>query len=128
MQNFISKDFNYAIVGASENTDKWGFKVLKAMIDNGYKVIPVNPKYTLIYNQECFPTLSDISNKVDVVISIIPSVVTINVVTKCKELGIDKVWMQPGSESDEAIKFCEDNNIECIHHACLVVDGLKTSF
>lgn len=128
MQNFISKDFNYAIVGASDNIEKWGFKVLKALKDNGYNVFPVNPKYTSILEMKCYPSLSDISEKVDVVVTIVPSDITITVVSKCKEMGIDKVWMQPGSESDEAVKFCTDNDIACIHHACLIVDGLKTSF
>ncbi len=34
-------------------------------------------------------------------------------------LGIKKVWMQPGSESEKAIKYCEDNKIDAIHNACV---------
>ena len=50
-----------------------------------------------------------------------------NVVEKCIELEIMKIWMQPGSESVSAIKRCEENGINCIHHACFIVDGLKES-
>ena len=34
----------YGVVGASANRDKYGNKVLRCYIQNGYRVIPVNPK------------------------------------------------------------------------------------
>ncbi|MBU0625936.1 CoA-binding protein [Patescibacteria group bacterium] len=30
--------------------------------------------------------------------------------------------MQPGSESDRAIAYCEMNGIECVHDACIMID------
>ncbi|MCD4704955.1 CoA-binding protein [bacterium] len=39
-------------------------------------------------------------------------------------IGICKIWMQPGSESDLAIKFCEDNNIKYIHDVCVMIENL----
>ena len=33
--------------------------------------------------------------------------------------------MQPGSESEKAIKFCKTNNIKTVYNVCFVVDGLK---
>ena len=64
----------------------------------------------------------------DVVITVVPPKVTEKVVETCRELGIRRVWMQPGSESLDAIKSCKRNRIECMHDACFVVDGLKKMF
>ena len=52
----------------------------------------------------------------------VPPQVTEEIVKICKELGITKVWMQPGSESDTAIKFCEDNDIEVVHGVCVMIE------
>ena len=63
--------------------------------------------------------------KPDFVITIIPPNVTEKTVEQCKILGIDKIWMQPGSESEKAIKFCEENAIQVVHGICIVVDALQ---
>ena len=39
-----------------------------------------------------------------------------------KKLGITKVWMQPGSSSFDAIQYCEDNNIDCMHDVCVMLN------
>jgi len=40
----------------------------------------------------------------------------------CKRLGIRKVWMQPGSESETALNFCKENSIEVVHGVCVMVE------
>lgn len=39
----IDKNFIYAVVGASNNEEKYGYKVFKDLLDAGYKVLPINP-------------------------------------------------------------------------------------
>lgn len=43
----------------------------------------------------------------------------------CKDLGIKTVWMQPGSESEEAIKFGEINGIDVIYGVCIMIEQKK---
>jgi predicted CoA-binding protein len=60
---------------------------------------------------KCYPSLENLPVKPNVVDVVVPPKVTEHTVEICKKLGIMKVWMQPGSESEKAIKFCEKNNI-----------------
>jgi len=48
-------------------------------------------------------------------------------VISCKKLSIMKVWMQPGSESEKAIKFCEENNIDVVYGVCVMIERAKHS-
>ncbi|NOX71295.1 MAG: CoA-binding protein [Candidatus Micrarchaeota archaeon] len=125
---FLDRSNKIALVGASANPEKWGYKLYKKLKNAGFSVFPINPKKPVIDGDESFPSLDELPEKPDVVITVVPPHVTEQVVKKCKELGIGKVWMQPGSESDEAIRFCEENGIDTIHHACFVVDGMNESF
>jgi predicted CoA-binding protein len=59
------------------------------------------------------------------VITIVPPKVTEKTVEQCKILGIGKIWMQPGSESEKAIELCKKNNIELVHGLCIIVDALQ---
>ena len=125
---FLSKKNVIAVVGATVNKEKFGYKVFMALRKMGFKVYPVNPKYSEIEGTPCYPSIGDLPEKPDVVITVVPPRVTEEVVRKCAELGIDKVWMQPGSESEKAIEFCEEKGIKVVHGTCFIVDGLSASF
>ncbi|MEM4888996.1 MAG: CoA-binding protein, partial [Thermosphaera sp.] len=60
--------------------------------------------------------------KPDVVVTVVPPQVTELVVEECKELGVRKIWMQPGSESEKAVEYCEKNNIAVVHGACIMIE------
>ena len=109
----------YAIVGASNNPEKYGYQVTKHLKESGYKVIPINPKHRKIQGIKTYKTLKDCSTKIDTVIFIVPPAVTEQVL-KDMPKQIKTVWMQPGSESEKAINFCKDNSIECIHNTCVL--------
>lgn len=117
----INKDFFYAVIGASTNEEKYGYKVFKDLLDAGYKVIPINPNEKKILWVQVYPTLSSVHKKIDVAIFVTPPAVTEKVLEEVKTLGIVHVRMQPGAESEEAIKFCQENTIECIHNACIMI-------
>jgi hypothetical protein len=51
----------------------------------------------------CYPDLKSLHEKPDVIITVVPPRVTEAVVRVCRELGIRKIRMQPGSESGDAI-------------------------
>ena len=42
LSDMISKDYTYAVVGASDNEKKYGYKVFRDLIQNGYTAIPIN--------------------------------------------------------------------------------------
>jgi predicted CoA-binding protein len=60
--------------------------------------------------------------KPDVADSVVPPKIKEQVVKTCKSLGIKKVWMQPGSESETAISFCRENEIDVVHGVCVMFE------
>ncbi len=129
LDEFLEKKNIIAVVGVSIDKKKWGSQVYRALKPlNFTAVYPVNPKYKKIDADICYSTLSALPKKPDVVITIVQPKITEQIVKKCKKLGINKVWMQPGSESKKAINFCEDNKIQTIHDLCFVINGLKEKF
>ena len=122
---FLNKGNKIAIAGVSVNQKKWGSKIYEALKSAGFHVYPINPKHKRIGPDNCYPNLEALPEIPDVVITVVPLNVTEQVVKQCRKLGIKRVWMQPGSESEKAIKFCKHNNIKVIHDACFVVNGLN---
>ena len=124
-ERFLRKENVIAVVGATTNKEKWGYKVYMKLRGVFSRVYPVNPKYSDILGDICYPGLKSLPEKPDVVITVVPPEVTEKVVVACRELEIRKVWMQPGSESVKATEFCKSNGIEYVSNACFVVDGMK---
>lgn len=122
MHSFINENNKYAVIGVSKNPEKYGHKVFKDLIGAGWDVYPVNPNETEILGHKVFPKVSEINDKIDVVIFVVPPKVTLDVLKEIKEIGINNVWLQPGSESLEAIQYCKDNAINCIHDACIMIE------
>ncbi|MHB1405794.1 MAG: acetate--CoA ligase family protein [Desulfitobacteriaceae bacterium] len=76
------KDLDYyfypeslAVIGASTNTYKAGYQIVKNMLDYGFtgKVYPVNPKEKEVLGLSCYQTLNDIPGNLDLIIIAVPS-------------------------------------------------------
>ena len=114
----------WAVVGASANTEKFGYKVYKALTKDLH-VYPVNPKLTQIDGATCYPSLRQLPEIPGVVNIITPPGATLKVVEECAELQIKKVWMQPGAESEAAINYCLARGISVISDRCAKVEVRK---
>lgn len=115
IQELMSKK-KFAIVGATDNPDKFGFKILHNLKSRGFEVFPINPRLQEIDGTKCYPSLSDIPEKVEVVNFVVPPKVTEAVLKECKKLGLNNIWLQPGSESDAAIQYCRDNGMKLAYN------------
>ncbi len=103
-QAFLQPGFRYAVVGATTNTAKYGYRVLQDLHGAGLPVVGVNPKYTSITGIPCFPDLGSLPWKPDVVIVVVPPHVGVAVVEQAANLGMRRVWLQPGAESDAVLE------------------------
>jgi hypothetical protein len=121
LQDFLRKENVFAVVGVSRNPAKYGHQVYKDLKEAGYIVYPVNPSIDEVLGDRCYHSLSELPERADVVDTVVPPHVTEEIVEECKELGIERVWMQPGSESQQAIEFCRRNSIKVVHGMCVMV-------
>jgi predicted CoA-binding protein len=125
IREILDKKNIIAVVGASRNPEKYGHQVYIDLKQAGYKVYPVNPNTDTVLGDKCYQNLKALPQKPDIVNIVVPPQVTEQVVRECKALGVKRVWMQPGSESDEAIEFCERNGIKVVHSVCIMIQRKK---
>lgn len=122
---FLDKRNIFAVVGVSKDPAKYGHRVYRDLRNAGLKVYPVNPNADKVLGDKCYPNLEALPEKPDVVDIVVPPKVTEEVVKTCRKLGIGKVWMQPGSESQAAIDFCRRNGIDVIYGICIMQERGK---
>lgn len=110
----------FALVGATANAEKNGYRIFKNLSRRGYQVYPVNPGLEKLEGVKCYHSLADIPVKVDVVDFVVPPQVTEATLKECKRLGLNRIWLQPGSESEAAIAFCHENRLKVVHGICVM--------
>jgi len=118
---------SFAVVGASRDRGKYGNKVLRSYLQAGRRVYPVNPQGGTIEGRTAYPDLASLPERVHGVSIITPPHVTIGIVEQAARAGIRHLWMQPGAESDEAIRKAAELGLELIHSGpcVLVLQGFK---
>jgi hypothetical protein len=120
IREFIDQQV-WAVVGASTDPAKYGNQIYRALRDAGYIVFGVNVGGGTFEGQQLYRRLADLPQTPAVVDTVVPPTVTEQIVQQCAELGITRVWMQPGSESEAAIAYCQEQGIQVVHHACAMV-------
>ena len=122
LENFINMDYGYAIVGATQNKEKYGYKVLVDLQNKGFNVIPVNPKYGEVAGLKCYPSLISLEERPDVVVLVVGEKNAEKIVKDCVDLGLNRIWFQPGSEYDKAVKLAVKAKFEIMVGQCIMVE------
>lgn len=112
----------FAVVGASTDRSKYGNKVLRCYQQHGHEVFPINPKAAEVEGLKAYPSLAALPVKVRAISVITPPAATEQVVREAASAGVTHIWMQPGAESDEAIRTAEAAGMSVIADGpCLLV-------
>jgi len=122
--NDFLKQRRFAVIGSFRNESKYAYKILKTLKNEKYEVYPVNPQIKEVEGLACYASVKDIPVVCDVADIVTPPKITERVVGECKEKGITRVWLQPGAESKEVIKFCRENGIKVVYGLCVMKEGI----
>lgn len=120
ISDFLSQK-KLALAGVSRNGKGFGNAVLKELTAKGYQVFPVHPHVPAVDGHPCWPSVQKLPGEVGGVVLVIPPSETEKVAREVVKAGIPRVWMQQGSESEAAIRHCEENGVKVIHGQCILM-------
>ena len=112
---------NIAIFGMSSNGAKFGNLAYKELSKKDYQLFPIHPEAKKIDGSKCYKTLDEIEEKIDGVFISIPPLKANKVIHLAHEKGIKNVWLQQGAQSETAIQYCIDNEINLVHDECILM-------
>lgn len=110
-----------AIVGCSQDSKKFGTYLLKELKKKGYEMHPIHRQAEEIESLPCYSSIEHLPDKVKSLIVVTPGDQTAKLVRQAKEKGIERIWMQQGAESPEAIAFCKEKDIPYISNECVMM-------
>jgi len=112
----------WALIGASPNESKFGYKILMQLKEKGYTVYGINPKYDEINGVKIYHSLKELPEKVDAVNVIVNPTLSLKALDDIVECKIENVWFQPGSYDPKVLNKGKKNELNMVFHECLYVE------
>jgi predicted CoA-binding protein len=109
-----------AVIGASSNRNKFGNRAVRAFLQQGYTVVPINPNEAEVEGLKTYRSVMDVPGAIDMASFYVPPEIGFRVIDEVARKGIPEVWLNPGADSDELIARAKSLNIQPIV-ACSVV-------
>jgi len=113
----------WAVVGANDNHDKFGYKIYKKLKDRGYTVYPVNPNYTEIEGDQCYPDLKSLPQKPQVIDMVVSPKRGAAVLEEASSLGINQIWFQPGTYDKNIEELVRQKGLNGFNGCVLIALG-----
>jgi predicted CoA-binding protein len=110
-----------AILGASANRSKFGNKSVRAHLQKGYEVFPVNPRGGEIEGLKVYVSIRDLPKRMDRVSVYLPPAVGLVELDAIADHGPKEVWLNPGAESEALIRRADDLGLNLVV-ACSIVE------
>ena len=114
-----------AVIGASHDRRKYGNKAVRAYLENGYTVFPVNPNDATIEGLKAYPKLDAITEPIDFVSLYVPPAVGLKLLPAIAAKNPKELWLNPGSESEDLIDAAADLHLRVIVACSIVALGLN---
>ena len=109
----------WAVVGANIDPHKYGNKIYKKLKAKGYEVYPVSPNFEKIEGDPCYPDLQSLPSKPEVINMVISPKRGKAVIEAAAEMGIENIWLQPGTYDDELLELIDNKGLHAVQ-ACVL--------
>jgi uncharacterized protein len=114
-----------AVVGLSAEPDRPSFGVAQYMQAQGYRIVPVNPKYTEILGEQSYARLSDIPFPVDMVNVFRKTADVLPVAEEAVRIGAKCLWQQIGVDNPEAAALVHKAGLLSVADRCLKIEHAR---
>jgi predicted CoA-binding protein len=116
-----------AIIGASNDRDKFGNKAVRAFQQQGYEVFPVNPKEEEIEGLRAYRSIADVPVRPQMISVYVPPPVLLKLLPDIAAKGCEELWLNPGTESDEVLAEAERLGLNVVQACSIVGVGVSPS-
>ncbi len=126
MKNLIEQSFkekNWAVIGATNNTSKFGNKIFKRLKNYGFNVVPINPVYEEVENTKALDCVSELQDDVSVLNVVVSPEKSMAMLDNIDKTSIKYVWFQPGTYNNEVIEKANQLGLNVIYNYCVLVES-----
>ena len=112
-----------AVIGASNNRRKFGNRAVRAYLQEGYTVVPINPHEPEVEGLKAYASVLDVPGPIDMASFYVPPAIGEQVIEEVARKRIPEVWLNPGAESDALVARARALSIQPIVACSIIAIG-----
>ncbi len=117
IKNFLSSK-SVALIGVSREKQSYSRMLLKAFIDKGFEVFPVNPNETEIDELKCYQSITQLPDSIDAAYIIRRKEVAVDLARELANKGIKKIWIHVKCDAPNIKELCKEFGVTVIAGEC----------
>ena len=114
-----------AVVGLSAEWHRPSYFAAKYMQEHGYRIIPVNPRYTEILGERCHASLDGIDEPVDIVDVFRRTEDVPPIADQAIAIGAKCLWQQIGVKNVEAAAKAAAAGLDVVMDRCVKIEHAR---
>lgn len=120
-EQILAESRTIAMVGASPKPWRPSHRVMRYLLDQGYRVIPVRPDTEEVLGVRCVALLAEIDEPIDLVDVFRRPEHTPEVARAAVEAGAKALWLQLGIVSAESRQIATEAGLDYVEDLCTAV-------
>jgi len=125
LRRILAESRTIAVVGLSADWFRPSYFAAKYMQEHGYRIVPVNPRYPEILGERCYPTLSAIPFKVDIVDVFRKTADVLPIAQEAVAIGAKCLWQQIGVINEQAQALALRNGLDSVVDRCVKIEHAR---
>jgi predicted CoA-binding protein len=125
LRRILTRSKSLAVVGISANWYRPSYFAAKYMQDHGYRIHPVNPNYTEVLGERCYPDIASIPGPVDIVDCFRKPGEIVPLAEAAVAKGASVLWMQLGIRNDEAAAIASAAGLDVVMDRCVKIEHAR---
>jgi len=125
LRRILTQQRTIAVVGLSAQWYRPSYFAAKYMQDHGYRILPVNPNYSEVLGQRCYPSLADITEPVGIVDCFRKADDMVPIAREAVAIGAKVLWMQLGIRNDEAAGIAAGAGLDVVFDRCVKIEHAR---
>lgn len=114
-----------AVVGLSSRPNRPSHEVARYLQQQGYRIVPVNPREASVLGEKSYPSLRDVPFHVDLV-DVFRRAEDVPLVARdAVAIGADTLWLQLGIFSAEAERIAREGGLRFVENLCTKVEHAR---
>lgn len=122
LRQILSSAKNIAVVGLSPDESKPSNEVAKFLIERGFNVFPVYPKFDEILGRKVYRNLTQIDQDINIAVMFRKGEFASELVKDAAKKGVKTLWLQLGITNDEAGAVARENGINFVQDKCIKIE------
>src|SRR5262249_30219255 len=112
-------------IGANADRSRYSNRCVRAYLQKGYTVYPINPKESAVEGLKCYSSILDVpAQHIDPVSLYVRPSLGMELLDEVAQKSVGDVWLNPGADAPDVVQKARDLGLNAVTACSIVAIGI----